>query len=280
MITSNFTQSLKYGLSYYHAVDHGDHGKRNERSFGILMDILIGHNTSEELKDIYSHKMTFEEAKERIKEMRDRSDEFYRIFGSEPPHIPLFRGWVGPSGDPITRDDLMNEDAIEYQESHNKEKRISKKAVDYHLRRLVKEGLIVKRKGRYYPNYRSAKAVRTILELMQSARNDLLDGFHRLMDVWASLARVEIKDVIADPEGMRDRFTEYTTEFMSYPRNMRDFYQAWTVPIVYGHGVKARKEFEARYRDHYDRMKHYFNWEAAAKSSIEKAARNRVPPKT
>ena len=261
-------------------MDQGDHGKRNETSFSILADILIGHNTSEELKDIYTHKMTFEEAKGRIKEERDRSDEFYRIFGSEPPYIPLFRGWVGPSGDPLTRDDLMNEDAIEYQESHNKEKRISKKAVDYHLRRLIEEGLIVKRKGRYYPNFRSARAVRTILELMQSARRDLLDGFYRLMDVWASLARVEIKDVIADPKGTGDRFAKYTIEFMSYPRNMRDFYLAWTVPIVYGRGVKAREELEARYRDHYDRMKHYFNWEGAAKSSIEKAARNRVPPKT
>ena len=258
----------------------GDHGRRDEKSFNILMDILTGHNTSEDLKYIYSHKLTFEEAKSRIKEQYAMSDEFYRIFDSEPPEITFFQGWVGPSGKPFTRDDLINEDAAKYQESHNEKKRISKKAVDYHLRHLTNEGLIVKRKGRYYLNFRSAKAVRVILELMQSARNDLLDGFHRLMDVWASIARIEIKDVIADPEGMRNRYTEYTIEFMSNPKNMRDFYRAWTVPIVYGRGVKAREELEARFRDYYDRMKHYFNWEGAAKLSIEKAARNREPSKT
>ena len=112
---------------------------------------------------------------------------------------------------------------------------------------------------------------------MQSARNDLLDGFHRLMEIWVSIAKLEIKDVIADPEGMRDRFTEYTTEFMSYPRNMRDFYQAWTVPIVYGHGVKAREEFEARYRDYFNLLKHYFNRDNFVRDLIENEAK-RINP--
>ncbi len=34
-------------------MDYGDHGKRGETSFSIIMDIMNGHNTSEEIKSIY-----------------------------------------------------------------------------------------------------------------------------------------------------------------------------------------------------------------------------------
>jgi hypothetical protein len=258
-------KSLKYSLSHYHAVDYGDHGKRNEKSFSILMDILMGHNTSEELKYIYSRKMTLEEAKAHTEELKQRADDFQRIIGIGPSN-----GDEPSSIDPnLTENDLLHYMAIEFQKLHNKEKRISKKAVDYHIRRLTNKGLIVKRKGRYYLNFRSAKAVRTILELMQSARQDLLGGFHRLMEIWVSIARVEIKDVIADPEGMKDRFTEYTIEFMSYPKNLKDFYLAWTVPIVYGVGVKEREEVEVRFRDYFNILKHYFNMENFTSAIIE-----------
>lgn len=270
-------KSLKYSLSHYHAVDYGDHGKRNERSFSILMDILIGHNTSEELKYIYSRKMTLEEAKAHTEELKQRAEEFDRMLsmvpsnGNEPltPAILNYLKYLGVYDDSLTENDLMHYMAKEFQKLHNKEKRISKKAVDYHIRRLTNKGLIVKRKGRYYLNFRSAKAVRTILELMQSARQDLLGGFHRLMEIWVSIARVEIKDVIADPEGMKDRFTEYTIEFMSYPKNLKDFYLAWTVPIVYGVGVKEREEVEARFRDYFNILKHYFNTENFTSAIIE-----------
>lgn len=262
----------------------GDHGKRNDNGFSILMDILTGQNTSEELKDIYSHKMTLEEAKAQIEELKQRADEFDRIFGIGPsngdePLSPVTIDYLKSLGtyDALTENDLLRYMAIEFQESHNKEIRISKKAVDYHLRHLTNEGLIAKRKGRYYLNFRSAKAVRRILELMQLERYDLHAGFHRLMETWVSIAGVEIKDVIADPEGMRDRFTEYTIEFMSYPKNMRDFYLAWTVPSVYVHGIKAREEFEARYRDYFNLSKHYFNRDNFVRDIIEHEAK-RVSP--
>ncbi len=239
----------------------GDHGKRNDNGFSILMDILTGHNTSEELKDIYSHKMTLEEAKKFIEELDLRFEILDRILGIHP------RNGAG------NVDNSLEADAIGFQESHNKEIRISKKAVDYHLRHLTNEGLIAKRKGRYYLNFRSAKAVRRILELMQLERYDLHAGFHRLMETWVSIAGVEIKDVIADPEGMRDRFTEYTIEFMSYPKNMRDFYLAWTVPSVYVRGIKAREELESRYRDYFNIEKHYFNWNNFNRNMIENEAK-------
>ena len=88
---------------------------------------------------------------------------------------------------------------------------------------------------------------------------------------------VEIKDVIADPEGMRDRFTEYTIEFMSYPKNMRDFYLAWTVPSVYVHGIKAREELESRYRDYFNIEKHYFNRNNFTRNMIENEVKRMNP---
>lgn len=205
------TKSLKYSLLHYHAMDYGDHGKRGETGFSIIMDIMNGHNTSEEIKSIYTRR----------------------------------KG----------------------------KKSISSKAVDYHLRRLVKEGLIVKSSNRFYINYRSSKAIRRILMAMRDFRPDELgfrEGFYSLMGIWASITGFGIKDAILSPESIQEHFWKYTAEFMAVPRNLKDFYVVWGfVDNLSVERLAVKKEMEKRFRAHFNPKKHAFNHEYFAKLPYE-----------
>lgn len=182
-------------------MDYGDHGKRGERSFSIIIDILNGHNTSEEIKSIYRRPKV-----------------------TQP---------------------------------------ISTKAVDYHLRRLVKEGLIVKNRNRFYINYRSSKAIRKILVTMHDFMPDVIgyrEGFYSLMGLWSSITGFGIKDAILSPESVKENFWKYTVEFMSVPRNLKDFNAVWmVVDYLSLERLAVKKEMEKRFREHFDPKKHAYN---------------------
>ena len=192
-------------------MDYGDHGKRGEMSFSIIIDITNGHNTSEELKAIYTGR----------------------------------RG----------------------------KKSISSKAVDYHLRNLVKKGLILKNNNRFYINYRSLTAIRWILMTMRDFRPDDLgfrEGFYRLMEQWAATTGFGIKDAILLPEHIQEQFWKYTTEFMTVPRNLKDFFRVWFI-IDYSstERLEIKTDVEKRFRAHFDPKKHAFNREYFARLLYE-----------
>ena len=182
-------------------MDYGDHGKRNVTSFSILLDILNGHNTSEELKHVYT--------------------------------------------------------------DHTRKAPISNKAVDYHIRNLVKEGLIVKLRGRFYINYRSSKAIMRILFLMRDFPSEGLkfrEGFYRLMDLWAAKTRFGIIEAVFSPDRIQDQFWNYTVEFMRVPRNLKDFFTVWSLPDFLSEDrIKMKNEMEKRFRAHFDPKKHDYN---------------------
>jgi hypothetical protein len=192
-------------------MDRGDHGKRNVMGFSILLNILNGHNTSEELKHIYT--------------------------------------------------------------SHTLKAPISNKAVDYHLRRLVKEGLIVKLRGRFYINHRSSKAIMRILFLMRDFPSDVVkfrEGLYRMMDLWAAKTGFGIIDAIVSPDRIQDHFWNYTVEFMRVPRNLKDFFIVWSLPdFLSEERIKMKKEMEKRFWTQFDPKKHDFNAERVSELLYE-----------
>jgi len=242
---------------------YGDHGKRNKKSFSILMDILNGHNRSDELKDIYTRKMTLNEAVAYYKRLRDNSSS-------------------GASGS----ESLLKE-AKEYADKYNRKYPISNKAVEYHLRHLAKEGLIVKQRDRYYVNFRSSTAVRGILFLMRdlsselnpeesfdhpmdiSSELDFREGFNHLMDIWGKITGFEIKDAIRWPEQIEESFWKYTVEFMSVPKNLRDFFTVWVFPDYTLERAQIKGELESRYYAQFDPKRHKHNKEHFARILAE-----------
>ena len=207
------------------------------------MDILNGHNTLEELKHLYTHKMALKDALRHIKLLEGSS----KITSAES-------------------EDLWNR-AREYREKHA----ISNKAVEYHLRRLVDEGFILKQRNRYYLNFRSAKAIRKILFSIRdfSPEFGLQEGVYRLMDIWASRTGTEIKDAILFPDRVQEWFWDYTTEFMSVPKNLRDFFSVWFLPIPTLERAKTKGDLENRYYAHFDPKRHKYNKRHFARILVE-----------
>ena len=217
---------------------YGNHGKRNQTSTNIIFDILSGFNTSDELKFRYNRKMTLQEAILKIK-----------------PNS------VSPLTD--NENEELTDRAREYRDAYNKKFPISNKAVEYHLRRLTNDGLIVKKDHRYNINFRSNKAIRKILFLMRDlpANFGFKEGFYNLMDIWASVTGTETKEAIDSPDIVQEMFWDYTIDFMSVPKNLRDFYKAWFYDSYHVdlELAKLKEELKARYRMHFDPYKHHYN---------------------
>ena len=217
-------------------MEYGDHGKRNERRTSLIIDIINGRNTTEELKYRNTRKMTLNEARKWI-------ESNYKFMDKPLP-------------DPEELYDKMKD----FRNEHNKQK-ISNKAVEYHLRRLLKDGLITKSKGRYYLNLRSAKAIRQVA-LLFYAIPVLRRGFHDLTDMWASRVGVSVADAINSRYDITRSFWDYTADFMSVAGNLKDFFNAW-----YLGNQETKRELLLRYAEHFDPEKHkwkvdHFAWQA------------------
>lgn len=141
----------------------GDHRKRRETQTRILIEIIDGNNTAQGLKGAFcghvSTDMTLALAK----------------FHYEIRELPL--------PDPEQLDDERREIRDEWNMPL-----ISKKAVDYHLRELVKSNIIVKSGERYHLNRRSVSAVSLALSFISSLP-EYKEGFDDLLDIY-SLAMI------------------------------------------------------------------------------------------
>lgn len=215
---------------------YGDHGKRNQRRTSMIIDIINGRNTSEELKNHITRKMTMNEAREWI-------ERKYKFMGK-----------------PLPDPEQLHDEVKEYRDGHN-EGTISNKAVEYHLRRLLKDGLITRSKGRYYLNLRSAKAVYQVVSLFY-AIPELRRGFYDLTDPWASRVGVSIADAINYRYDITQSFWDYITDFMSVPGNFRDFFNAW-----YLGDQEIKRDLMLRYIEFFNPEKHnwniqHFAWQA------------------
>ena len=219
-------------------MEYGDHGKRNERRTSLIIDIINGRNTTEELKYRNTRKMTLNEARKWI-------ESNYKFMDKPLP-------------DPEELYDKMKD----FRNEHNKQK-ISNKAVEYHLRRLLKDGLITKSKGRYYLNLRSAKAIRQVVSLFY-AIPVLRRGFHDLTDMWASRVGVSVADAINSRYDITRSFWDYTADFMSVAGNLKDFFNAW-----YLGNQETKRELLLRYIEFFNPEKHEWNIEHFAWQAID-----------
>ena len=204
----------------------------------MIIDIMNGRNTPEELKYRNTRKMTLNEARKWI-------ETDYKFMEKTLP-------------DP----EQLYDEVKEYRNEHNKQK-ISNKAVEYHLRRLLKDGLITKSKGRYYLNLRSAKAIRQVA-LLFYAIPVLRRGFHDLTDMWASRVGVSVADAINSRYDITRSFWDYTTDFMSVAGNLKDFFNAW-----YLGNQETKRELLLRYIEFFNPEKHEWNIEHFAWQAID-----------
>ena len=152
-------------------------------------------------------------------------------------------------------------------------KSISSKAVDYHLRNLVKKGIILKNNNRFYINYRSLTAIRWILMAMRDFRPDVTgfrEGFYSLMRLWEAKTKFGIKDAILSPEHIQEQFWKYTAEFMTVPRNLKDFFRVlFFIDYSSKERLEIKTEMEKRFRAQFDSTKHAYNREYFAKVLYE-----------
>ncbi len=108
---------------------------------------------------------------------------------------------------------------------------------------------------------------------MHDFRPDVIgfrEGFYSLMGLWSSITGFGIKDAILSPESVQENFWKYTVEFMSVPRNLKDFYAVWAfVELLSVERLALKKEMENRFRAHFDPKKHAFNRKYFAKLIYE-----------
>ena len=192
---------LMYSLNYTSPMRQGEHGKRNDIKTRILVEVISGNNTSTGLKNVFCSKA--------------------------PTDLTMF---IAKSPYAMSHEELPDAEHLddvrrEIRDGINQSV-ISKKDVEYHLRSLQDMGLITKSEGRYYPNRRSARAMKTILLLLQS-KNEYEMGITAFMQMWAGLSEVSVFDAVRSPLEVAKSFSRDFMDFMSESANIRDFVNAW-----------------------------------------------------
>ena len=111
---------------------------------------------------------------------------------------------------------------IVYSRNYSKSDTLS----EHSLRRIMKEKLIVKQRGKYHVNFRSSTVILKILFLMREFSSDpcFEEGFDRLMDILAERTSIGTKGAIRFSKLAEDWFWDYTVELVPVPRNLRNFF--------------------------------------------------------
>ena len=211
---------LMYSLSYTSPMRQGEHGKRNDIKTRILVEVISGNNTSTGLKNVFCSKA--------------------------PTDLTMF---IAKSPYAMSHEELPDAEHLddvrrEIRDGINQSV-ISKKDVEYHLRSLQDMGLITKSEGRYYPNRRSARAMKTILLLLQS-RNEYEEGITPFMEMWARLSDVSITDAVKFPLEVSKSFSSDFIGFMAQSSTLKDFVNAWG-----RWDDKLKIELGKRFRDYF-----------------------------